>query len=167
MSILSCRTRGKKIMFCMYNQGNNNRGWKISRTALGLRRWEQVLGRVDLSVCAIGHLCALQCACQVSGSEEWRRRAFPRLRPFAGLGTGLWVSLKQRERVRERAAPPCPWAGREKVHAEDDNVTHQRRQPVHSICYSIILVKCLGIFPSHDLFSTQPFYVPLLHFGVS
>lgn len=48
---------GKKIMFCVYNQGNNNTGGKISRTALGVRRWELVLGRVDLPVCAIGHLC--------------------------------------------------------------------------------------------------------------
>lgn len=71
------------------------------------------------------------------------------------------------ERMRERAAPPCPWAGREKAHAEDDNVVHRRRQLVHSICYSITLVKWLGIFPSHDLLATQPFYVSLLHFSVS
>lgn len=102
----------------------------------------------------------------------WERRvatqSFPTPETLCWSGhRPLGVFKVERERVRERAAPPCPWAGREKLHAEDDNVMHQRRQPVHSICYSIILVKCLGIFPSHDLFSTQPFYVPLLHFGVS
>lgn len=39
----------------------------------------------------------LRCACQLPGSEEWRHRAFPRLRPFVGLGTSLCVPLKSNE----------------------------------------------------------------------
>lgn len=66
----------------------------------------------------------------------------------------------------ERAVTPCPWAGGEKVCTED-SVVHRWRQSVHNICYSIILVKCLGIFPSHDLFSTQLFYASLPRFGIS
>jgi len=48
-------------MFCVYNQGENNKGWKVSGRALGRRSWELVLGGVALPICAIGHPC-LSCS---------------------------------------------------------------------------------------------------------
>lgn len=63
-----------------------------------LGRRELALGGVALSLylCYRALVSLLQCARQVPGSVGWWRRAFPRPRPFAGLGTSLCVSLKQR-----------------------------------------------------------------------
>lgn len=67
--------------------------------SLGDRPWSQEMGAGfgrggSPYSCYRALVTLLQGACQVPGSEERRRRAFPRLRPFAGLGTSLCVPLK-------------------------------------------------------------------------
>lgn len=98
----------------MYNQGNNNTGWKISRTALGLRRWELVLGGVDLPVCAIRHWyvsCSVHARCLEarSGDAELSHAWDPLLVWARAFGC---LQSRGREWEREQHHPAPGQAGR-------------------------------------------------------